>query len=447
MLSFIKRKYHNLTYDTRFYEIFTGSVWALSARVIAAALGLTFSLIVARLYGAKVVGTVAVINSLIMLATIFTLLGTNNSILRLIPEHLAKYSPTSAFWVYRKTQYMVIAVSVLTAVFLYFGANLLADKLFSKPNLSYYFALSSVFVVFQSIMNLNTQAVRGLRLIKIFAFMQILPQTSNLLFLMTVGMFWTSIDIPIYAVLFGFTMTGISGWFIMEIEFKKRTQPDDQVFTMPCRDIIRISLPMLMAAAMMFFITQTGVLMLGMFRTEAEVGYYSIAGKLANLASFVIRAVDTMAAPKYSELFHKNKMDELFHLAKKSTKLIFFTTTPILLCFIIFGKPILNIVFGPKFVVAYPALVVLVIGTFVNSISGTCGTFLNMTGKQIAFRNIVMIVAIFNILLNLWFIPLFGINGAAVSAMASLWIWNLSILVYMKLKFGKTTGYFPILAK
>ncbi len=42
-------------------------------------------------------GIVAVLNSFLMLATIFTVLGTNTSILRLIPECLAKYSPAAAF--------------------------------------------------------------------------------------------------------------------------------------------------------------------------------------------------------------------------------------------------------------------------------------------------------------------------------------------------------------
>ena len=99
MLNFLKHKYINLVSDTRFSEILTGSVWALSARVIATGMGLVFSVIVARIYGAEVVGIVAVINSFLMLATIFSVLGTNTSILRLIPEHLAKYSPTSAFQV------------------------------------------------------------------------------------------------------------------------------------------------------------------------------------------------------------------------------------------------------------------------------------------------------------------------------------------------------------
>jgi O-antigen/teichoic acid export membrane protein len=446
MIIFIKQKIHNLFFDERFSEILTGSAWALSARVFATGLGLVFSVLVARFYGAEMLGIVAVINSFLMLVTIFTVLGTNTSILRLIPEHLAKYSPTSAFKVYRKTQYMVIGISLITATVFFFGANLIADKLFSKPYLTYYFALASVFVVFKSMMLLNTQAVRGLRLIKLFAFMQVLPQTLNLLFLIAVGLLWPARDVPVYAVLFGFAMTGIIGWIIIEYAFKRRMQSNDTVHATSGRNILSISLPMLMSATMMFLITQTGVIMLGVFRTEAEVGYYAIAVKLATLTAFVLQAVNSMAGPKFSELFHLNKLDELFHVAKKSAKLIFFTTSPILIGLIVLGKPILSMVFGREFAIAYPALVLLVIGQFVNSISGSSGIFMNMTGNQIAYRNIMIPAAVLNIGLNLLLTSHFSMNGTAIAAMISLCFWNITTLAYIKTKFGKTTGYFPIVA-
>lgn len=443
MISFLKHKYINLISDKQFSEILTGSIWALGARVIATLLGLLFSVLVARLYGAEVVGIVAVINSFLMLTTIFTILGTSTSILRLIPEHLAEFSPTSAFKVYRKTQYMVIGISIIMAAIFFFSAQLIAEKIFSKPHLSNYFALASCFVVFKSIMLLNTSAIRGLRLIKIFATMQFLPHLFNLLFLIVLGLFWSTKDVPVYAVLFGFAATSIIGWFVMEFAFKKRMRPSDKVRSMPIRTILSISLPMLMTATMMFFIGQIGVLMLGIFRTEAEVGYYSIAVKLATLTTFVLSAVNSMAAPKFSELFHKGKLDDLFYIAKKSARLIAVTTIPILLVLLIFGKLILGIMFGQEFVLAYPALVLLVSGQFVNSISGSTGIFMNMTGHQTVFRNIITIVAILNIILNLWLIPYFGANGAAAAAMISIMLWNISTLLYLRLKYGRTTGYFP----
>jgi hypothetical protein len=164
MIDLVKRKIQNLISDKKFAEILTGSSWALSAHVIAVGLGMVSSIIIARAYGAEVLGIVAVLDSFITLATIFTVLGTGTSILRLIPEHLVKYSPTSAFKVYRKTQYFVVGISVLTGSLLFFASGFIAETVFSKLHLRFYFALASVFIVFMSLKQLNTQAVRGLRL-------------------------------------------------------------------------------------------------------------------------------------------------------------------------------------------------------------------------------------------------------------------------------------------
>jgi O-antigen/teichoic acid export membrane protein len=446
MFVFFRQKYHNLISDKKFSEILTGSAWALGARVIATVLGMVTSIIIARCYGAEVLGIVAVLNSFLMLATIFTVLGTNTSILRLIPEHLAKYSPTSAFNVYRKTQYFVAGISIITGAILFFASGFIADTVFSKPHLRFYFALAAGFIIFKSLMQLNTQAVRGLRLIKIFAFMQLLPSLSKLLILVPITIFFFHMDNPIYAMFASITITALAGAIIMDRVFKQKTNPNDAPHPMPIRKIISTSLPMLMTATMTFVIGQTGVIMLGMFRSEAEVGYYAIAVKLATLTAFILYAVNSMAGPKFSELYHSDKIDELFHVARKSAKLIFWTTTPILLCLIVFGKAILHTAFGQEFIIAYPALVLLIMGQFFHSISGATGLFMNMTGNQKRFRDIVFIAALGNVFLNLLLTPRYGLYGAAVAAMVSLITWNSLTLALIKKKFGTTTGYFPTLA-
>lgn len=443
MLTLIKHKYNNLVSDTRFSEILTGSVWALSARVAAAGLGILVSIILARHYGSEAIGLVALVNSFLLLATIFTVLGTNTSILRLIPEHLVKFSPSSAYKVYHKTQYLVIGVSLATGALFFWGSEMIADKVFSKPHMSFYFSIASVFVVFKSLMLLNTQAIRGLRLIKVFALMQCIPQGWNLALLVFLGFIWSSPGIPVYALLGGFAATGIIGWIIMEVAFREKMRPEDRISLVPVKQILAISMPMFMTAAITFFITETGVMILGMYRDEAEIGYYSIAVRLSNLTTFVLSAVNSMAAPKFAELFHSNKLDDLFYVAKKSAKLIFFTTAPILLALLLLGRPVLSILYGKEFIAAYPALIFGLIGQFINAISGSTGFFMNMTGNQDAYRNIMFMTAVLNISLNFLIVPHYGLYGAAFTGMVSIIFWNFITLAYIKKKYGHFICYFP----
>ena len=304
--------------------------------------------------------------------------------------------------------------------------------------------MGSVFIVFKSLAILNTQAVRGIRRIKVFALMLVFPQTTNLLILICLGSVFPNHDLPIYALLSGIALTGIVGLGIIFFNFKSKIDRDDPIGTVTYSKLLSVSLPMLMTSGMTFLIGQTGVIILGIFRSELEVGYYAVAVKLAALTTFILSAVNSMAGPKFSELFHSNKMEELFSVAQRSTKLIFWSTTPILIGFIFIGNKVLVFFFGAEFSVAYPALVLLAIGQFIHSISGATGLFMNMTGNEKIFRNIVTIATVCNIIINLLLIPKYGLYGAATAAMLCLTGWNIATLIFMKIKYGKTTCYFPL---
>lgn len=242
MLNIINR-FKSLLEDKRISEIITGSSFVLAARIVTMTLAFIFNILVARLYGAEILGIVAVINSFINLAAIFTVLGTDTSILRLIPEHIAKYSLKSAHKVYRKTQFLVLGASLITSVFFFLGSHFIAERVFKKPHLSYYFALASVFIIFQSVMKLNTESIRGLKLIRIFALMQFLPQACNIIFMLLTGLLYTNKDIPVYSILTGFTTTAIIGWFIIEYNFKNKVGKNDYVKILSCNNILKISTP------------------------------------------------------------------------------------------------------------------------------------------------------------------------------------------------------------
>ena len=445
MIATLRARVDSLFSDRGFAEILRGSIYAVGARVGAVGLGLVSSVIVVRLYGAGTMGILAMIESLLMLAGVLALLGTGTSILRVIPEHVAKYSVTSAFRVYRKTQYLVVAVSLVVGGALFLTSDLVASRIFGKPNVSFAFSLAAAFVIAKTLMQLNTQAVRGLRLIRTFALMQMLPVASMLVLLLVGMALFDDPNVPIYARLGSFAVAALVGMCVMERTFRGRSRPADTVHTMPVRAITSMSLPMLLSGSMQFLIAQAGILILGVFGTEAEVGYYAVAVRLAGLTVFVLAAINSMAAPKFSELFHSGQTDEVLRVARKSTQLIFWTTTPILLGLILLGKPVLWLLFGGEFTVAYGAMVFLVVGQFINSISGSTAVFLNMTGHQGELQKIMMASAAVNVALNFALIPRFGIEGAAVAAMVTAILWNSCALIYIKARFGKTIGYCPLL--
>ncbi len=298
-------------------------------------------------------------------------------------------------------------------------------------------------MIFNALLDLTTQAIRGLKLIRAFAFMQILRPLSMLSFLFILTYWHAGRNVPVYALLIAIGLTSMIGIVIIAVSFREKIQAGNPVQPVPLSRIIKISHPMFMTASMHYVVGQTGIVMLGVFCPVSEVGYYAVAVKLASLTTFTLQAINSMAAPKFSELFHSGKMDDLFYVAQKSAKLIFWTTLPALLILIFLGKPLLGLFFGKEFIVAYWPMLFLVGGQFVNSVCGSTGYFMDMTGHQKIFRNIITAAAVINIVLNVLLIPRFGISGAAVSAMISVVFWNLYAVVYVKIKYNRMIGYLP----
>jgi O-antigen/teichoic acid export membrane protein len=445
MLSLLRQKIHNLVYDKKFTEIFFGSTYTVSAWVISVSLSLLISIIVARFYGAKMLGIVAVLHTFYMLANILVSMGTNTSILRLIPEHVTKYSFSSALQVYRKIQFLVIIIALLFSIFIYNTSGLIANFVFSKPNLTFYFNLASLFLVFYSLMVLSNSAIRGLKLIRIFSVLTLLPNAFNLIILVLCIFVFSnkSENIPVFSLLGSFFLTWVLSSIILEISFRKKIRPNDIVKPNTIKEILVLSAPMLLSTSMTFVISQTGIIMIGIYKTEDEVGYYSLAIKLATLTTFLLSAVNKIAAPKFSELYYSGKIDELFYVAKKSSKLIFWISSPLLFILLFKGRYILSAIYGEEFTIAYVSMAFLVIGQFFNAMAGSNDIFMNMTGDQKTFSRTIMVAAAINVIINMVLVPGIGISGAAIASMLSLVFWNSFTLIYIKSKYGRTIGYFP----
>lgn len=211
-------------------------------------------------------------------------------------------------------------------------------------------------------------------------------------------------------------------------------------------NILRESFPLLLSSSMFLIIASTDIYMLSAMRPAEEVGVYDVAVKISLLAAIVLVAVNSISAPKFAELFGLGNLSGLKEVVSQSSKLIFWVTIPIIFLLIMLPEKFLGL-FGSEFLAAAPALVILSIGQFISSISGSVGNLLKMTNNQIVFQYVMIAAAIINIGLNFILIPKYGITGAAIASATSMSFWNLISVIVAKKKLGITTLYFPLLRR
>jgi len=431
-LSFFAKNKH-------FLEVLKGSSLVLLAKLAATGFSMISSLIIARYYGAEVVGILAIINSVLSISVIFGIMGSNVAILRLIPEYIEKFSIPHAYAVYKKVLLLVIFLSSIVGGILYFLAPWIALSIFKKKILISFLIISSPFVLVLAVNSLNGETLRALQNIKKYALVQLFSSVMTMILLVFLSFFFYYRYNPVY-IMFGVNLLMIPLLFFMvRKSFVVLKKKKSEIST---AKIISLSFPMFLTSVMHLVIGQTDLIMLGSMVATREVGIYSIALKLAMLTSFILVAVNSIVAPKFSQLYHSGQMDDLRIVAQNSAKLIFFATFPIILVFSFLGTYVLKF-FGNDFVEGIYALIFLVLGQFINAASGSVGYFLDMTGNQKLSQKIVMFGAGLNIFLNFILIPRYGINGAAFASMVSIGTWNIIALITIKMKYGFFISYFP----
>lgn len=202
------------------------------------------------------------------------------------------------------------------------------------------------------------------------------------------------------------------------------------------RQWLASTLPLALMAGMLVVNQNTDVLMLGLFRPTDEVGVYRVAAQLAVMGAFGLSAVNMVVGTSFARLHARGDLDELQRVVTRSARLVFGFSGVVTLLFVVFGAPLLAAVFGAEYVGAYTPLVILLVGQFVNAVTGSVGYLLNMTGHERDTAKGVAIAALLNVLLNIILIPRWGMNGAAIATAVSLITWNLLLWRAVRIRLG-----------
>jgi O-antigen/teichoic acid export membrane protein len=185
-----------------------------------------------------------------------------------------------------------------------------------------------------------------------------------------------------------------------------------------------VSLPMLLIDGSFMVLNQTDTLMIGALLDPKQVGIYNAAFKTASIVSFVLVAVNAIAAPLFSELYTKGDRAGLQKLVSTIAQWLFYPAFVIAVGLIYFADPLLHL-FGGEFAIAKPSLIALIFSQLVNVGAGSVGYLLLMTGHHNQCARVVGICALLNVLLNWVGILGFGIFGAAIATAISMALWNL----------------------
>lgn len=190
--------------------------------------------------------------------------------------------------------------------------------------------------------------------------------------------------------------------------------------------------PLALIGGMQFINHRTSILILGLFADAGQIGIYRIADQMSLLASTGLLAMNFVVAPQFARLHAIGDTERLQKITTVSARIVSFLTLSVSTIFLTLGKPILAFVFGSEFAPAYAPMSILVVGQLVNSLTGSVGMLLNMTGHERETARGTAIAAASNIVLNFLLAPFWGVRGAALAAAITTSAWNVILLLAVR---------------
>jgi O-antigen/teichoic acid export membrane protein len=394
----------------------------LLGTLAALALGFLFTLVVTHLVSASAIGLVALGTTVVGFAVIPSLFGLDTGIVRFVARAAAAGDERSARGSLQAGFAVVFVASILFAAAIWLLAPWIAESFFGKPDAVVILRIVSLSLPAQALARATMAAVQGLGVMRYSAWLGILRRVvefAAVLPLIAVGLEASALAVAAV----------VSAWvsFVVSLFFLVRVHPHALVparGAWPWFRLLNFSGPQVLSGLLFSAILWTNVLLLGRFRSAAEVGIYAVLGSLLLPAAVVSTAVGQMFAPRISVAEARGDMTTLAQMLKRVTHWNTAVSLPVFLALAVLSTAVLGI-FGDVYTAGATALAILAAGQLFNTAAGPLGQVLVMSGRQYLSMTNNAAVAGLNLMGGLFLIPRYGMTGAACATAASLTLVNL----------------------
>jgi len=154
------------------------------------------------------------------------------------------------------------------------------------------------------------------------------------------------------------------------------------------------------------------------FLNSEAVGIYSASSNLVKyVVDFFAEAFRLAVMPLFMSIWEKKGKEETQHFLSSVLKIYFMIGIPIIFAVSFIGRDLLVLLASNKFEGGYIILPFIVSGYIIHKANFLYGAGLYLKKKTRTLLIIIFSSAIINIILNILFIPLLGLLGAAVSTL------------------------------
>lgn len=392
------------------------------------------NILLARLLGPAGFGLYNIFLKTCNAGGILSQLGTGASTVKLVGIAAGTGDWGRLKGVLHSTWRIVITSSIITALVLWCARRPLSLQVFNSSGLETILVFGVALIPLQNGLLLVRETFRGLQDLKTASLLPVLQQLV-LLFALVILSLWagTSVRSVLTAYCTGVLCALAAGLLLL----RRRAAHWPAVTCQTGAGVILAeSLPMMVTRGSLLIISSTDVLVLGAFAGPAEVGIYSVVSNLAATTVFSLGVINQVIPGMIAHYNAQKNVATLGYVARYASTAGALFSIPVFLVLLLLGQTVLEFFFGPRYSGGATALGFLITGQLINSLTGSCGYMLQMTGHHLTLMKISLASGLLNLVLNIVLAKLFLKEGVAAATAIALIFQNTCTVIMARRKTG-----------
>lgn len=189
------------------------------------------------------------------------------------------------------------------------------------------------------------------------------------------------------------------------------------------------------------------LLLLNYFGDFSGAGNYRVA--LQGIALVVLghNAIGGVSYVQLAQSVGERKLDEIGAVSDRSLKWQLYSTLPIVIGVLAFGRPVIAKLFGEEYDNAYSILVILCVGHLVTIAVGTSSYLVLLASKQIVGAVVSLGGVLATLAVSLVLFPSLGVIGVAIGSSVGAVVRSIGYLLIVRRHFGIDAGIYGLIMR
>jgi len=404
------------------------SLWSIIARFIGVGLNFAVAILIAQKLPESEAGIFLLLITYVTGFSLFSRIGLDQLLMKEVASAHENNSQFRGHFLQNSYKF-VILLSLVFIIFWVVLSPLIRDYSFDGEIKLNYLLFAGIGILFYNFVILNSTFLKAIQKTVIAVLSQnALPAISLIIIL---GLFWNSFELDqryVYLYTFSLMLAGCFAIYLTWSHLPKKndtyTKPTELGFT--C--LFKKSLPLAPVAIFSFLMIFADTIMVSFFLPNSDVAYYNIAGRISFVILFFLGALEATIYPRLLNIF-KHKPDQLHSFFWQSTALVISIVLSVTVMMYLLSDWIL-LAFGENYVAGSQAsLGILLMAQLLRAASLTF-SFMFIIREKVRYLNIVLVLAlVVNLISNVIFIKMYGIEGAAIATLLSNAVLLFSVLI------------------